>query len=153
MAHCPYCKEQLPGAEKICRECFEKLSTWGQLEPPDKRVDPRVAIGAVAVLAIYAAARFFASDALDNINNFLAFTWFVVKFILFAVPAGAAVWDSLKWQTLPRLLLWIGSATALIWFFWWIGDVKRAWNIMFASGFVIWLFVKAASQVKEWLQN
>jgi hypothetical protein len=132
VAQCPYCERDLPGTERLCRACWEKQ--YAGKSPRQwwrwrfQELWPSLAIAAL----IWAGATLLPAsviNALFAFRRFVLTTSDAVDFLLIAIAAGLAIWDSWRNRSWPRLAFWITGIFAVVAWALWIANVGRIWQI------------------------
>ena len=153
MARCAYCEQDLPGDEKVCRDCFEKLSADESMR---KWRVAELWPGLLAVAVVFVGMTFLPAgviDALHGFSHFVSEMSFAVQLILFAVAAGLAIRNSWIWKSWLRLFFWMTGLFAIIALLMWINDASRAWQICSLISIFVSVSLKIVSKAKKFLED
>jgi hypothetical protein len=146
MARCAYCERDLPGDEKVCRDCFEKLSS------DDAMRQWRVADlwpGFFAVAVTYAGMTFLPTWIMDGFSHFVVGMSFAVQIVLLAVATGLAIWNSWIRKSWLTLFFWMTGLFAIIALLMWINDANRAWQIASLVSIFVSVSLRIVGKAKE----
>ncbi|MBZ5613635.1 MAG: hypothetical protein LAO23_06470 [Acidobacteriia bacterium] len=148
MARCAYCEQDLPGDEKVCRDCFEKLSAGSMRKWRVAELWP----GLLAVAVIYAGMTFLPAGVIQALHGFSRFVLemsFAVQLVLLAVATGFAIWNSWIWKSWLRLFFWMTGMFAIIALLMWINDANRAWQVFSLISIFASASLKIVSKARE----
>jgi hypothetical protein len=153
MARCAYCEQDLPGDEKVCRDCFEKLSADESMR---KWRIADLWPGLLAVAVIYAGMIFLPAGVIHTLHVFSRFVSdmsFAVQLVVLAVAAGLAIWNSWVWKSWLRLFFWMTGLFAVIALLMWINDANLAWQICSLVSIFVSVSLKIVSKAKEFWED
>jgi hypothetical protein len=153
MARCAYCEQDLPGTERVCRICFEKLSAD---ESTRKWRVAELWPGLLVVAVVYAGLTFLPAgvfDALHGFSRFVSDMSLAVQLVLFAVVAGLAIRNSWIWKSWLRLFFWMTGVFAIIALLMWINDANRAWEIAGLISIFVSVSLRIVSKAKEYWED
>jgi hypothetical protein len=151
MARCPYCDAELPGLERICRDCWEK----GRANVTPLRASdwaPGVALVALIVLAIWLLPPAVESF-LNRLSMFVLSLTLAVKGSLAVVAGGVAVADSWRWKSWWRLITWACCLFAVVGLVHWAGTLQRAWEIFSLGALGLSVVSRAMAKAKDVWQD
>jgi len=153
MARCAYCEQDLPGDEKVCRDCFEKLSAGESMR---KWRVAELWPGLLVVAVIYAGMTFLPAGVIHALHRFFHFVSemsFAAQLVLLAVATGLAIWNSWIWKSWLRLFFWMTGLFAIIALLMWINDASRAWQISSLICIFLSASLKIVSKAKEFWED
>ena len=115
MAHCAVCGCDLPGLERLCKECFEKEyatgGSWNKLGLKDFRW---VLVYGLSVLFYFAVFDYLIPRVpqrylqwMDSTGHFFGVLYGAVALTYVAVIAMFGAANSIKWRSELSLLYWI----------------------------------------------
>jgi predicted nucleic acid-binding Zn ribbon protein len=153
MSRCAYCEQDLPGDEKVCRDCFEKLSAGESMR---KWRVAELWPGLLAVAVIYVGMTFLPAGvihALHGFSHFVAGMSFAVQLVLFGLAIVLAIWNSWIWRSWLRLFFWVTGLFAIIALLMWINDANRAWQIFGLISIFVSTSLRMVSKAEEFLED
>jgi hypothetical protein len=153
MARCAYCERDLPGEEKVCRDCFEKLSADDSIR---KWRVAELWPGLLAVAVVFLGMTFLPAGVIHVLHAFFDFVAgisFAVQLVFFGLAIVLAIWNSWIRRSWLRLFVWMTGLFATIALLKWINDASRAWQICSLVSIFVSVSLKIVSKAKEFLED
>lgn len=144
MDTCPTCGCDLPGTERLCRDCFEKQ--YAAMSAPRKNIRQRLEdwIAPLLMLSIF-APMFLASDwflshflplgqALERLQSALIVAWLGSQWVLMTIAVAGGIWHSLQARSGKMVFLWLMYVPLIAGFFFWKVTHSGVWSTVTISG-------------------
>ena len=153
MALCPYCGCDLPGTEKLCRDCWEKQyadSSGRQWKPRDLlSIVIGIAIVVVIVCSLEPLSRLGTFEWARKSLALFSATLLTAKLVLAAGIIAGGLWDSLRARSWRILLLWMIPVPAIAGFVFWKITGSAAWQTTFYVGGTLIMLYRIGTWVRE----
>jgi hypothetical protein len=120
MPSCPDCGRELPGMEKLCRECFEQH--YAGLSAGKTGSDRGLLLTSILAVLLLAAVLLhsFFPHAIKETERLFGASLLAIKLVLAFAAVGLGIYESLKWRSAQNLLFWIATGlnvtAVLVWF-------------------------------------
>jgi len=152
MALCPYCGCDLPGTEKLCRDCWEKQyadSSRRRWKPQDLLY---IGLGVIVVVAIlwFDWARVSSFEWARKLLALFSVTLLTAKVVLAAGIVATGLWDSVRARSWRIVLLWMVPVPVLAGFVFWKITGNAAWETTFYVGGTLVIVYRAGMRLREW---
>lgn len=138
MAKCPSCERELPGMERVCRECFEKqyaVVTSGKKGiRAEQFLVPSIAV--VIFSIVFLVTKRFPAP-MEQASRTLSISLQAGKLALAGIGVGWGIWESLKWRSAQNLLFWVVVALNLAVFVLWLLRHEWYWFLLLVVTFYL----------------
>lgn len=110
MAKCVGCERELPGIEKLCRDCYDE--EYAALSQRKSGFSPMFIVVPLVPLLVFLLYKYFPGP-IDQLGRMLGVTYRAVQVVTSALVTALGIRESLKWRTGQNLLFWILAALNL----------------------------------------